>query len=213
VPTKSLPRPRRRRGVERECLLDLVEQVERVAALPVHLVDESQDRDVPQPADLEQLARARLDTLGGVDHHDGGVDRGQRPVGIFGKVLVAGRVEQVEDAAVIFERHHRGDDGNAALALDRHPVGTGRAALALGPNLTGELDRAAEQQQLLGQRGLARVRVGNDGEGAAALDLGRERRPGAHGTLGVQRLVHGGAGVADLADAINRGAAAALSGN
>ena len=31
----------------------------------------------------------------------------------------------------------------------------------------GELDRAAEQQQLLGERGLAGVGVGNDGEGAA----------------------------------------------
>jgi hypothetical protein len=31
----------------------------------------------------------------------------------------------------------------------------------------GQLDRAPEQQQLLGERGLARVRVGDDGEGAA----------------------------------------------
>ena len=35
----------------------------------------------------------------------------------------------------------------------------------------GDLDRAREQQQLLGQRGLTRVRVGNDGKRAAALDL------------------------------------------
>ena len=64
-------RPVHRRGVERQRLLDLVEQVERIAALAVHLVDEGDDRDVAQPADLEQLAGARLDALGGVDHHDG----------------------------------------------------------------------------------------------------------------------------------------------
>jgi hypothetical protein len=46
-----------------------------VAALAVHLVDEGDDRDVAQPADLEQLSRARLDAARGVDHHDGGVDR------------------------------------------------------------------------------------------------------------------------------------------
>ena len=46
----------------------------------------------------------------------------------------------------------------------------------------GELDGAAEQQQLLGERGLARVGVGDDGEGAALFDVaqefGREGRGG-----------------------------------
>jgi hypothetical protein len=90
-------RPGHGRRVERQRLLDLVEQLEGVAALAVHLVDEGDDRDVAQAADLEQLARARLDALGGVDHHDRGVDRGQRAVGVFREVLVARRVEQVED--------------------------------------------------------------------------------------------------------------------
>ena len=89
---------------------------------------------------------------------------------------MARRVEQVEHAAVVLERHHRGDDRDAALALDRHPVRAGRAAVALGLDLAGELDRAAEQQQLLGQRGLAGVGVGDDREGAAPLDLAGERR-------------------------------------
>jgi hypothetical protein len=35
----------------------------------------------------------------------------------------------------------------------------------------GDLDRAGEQQQLLGQRGLAGVGVADDGEGAAAAHL------------------------------------------
>jgi hypothetical protein len=67
-----------------------------IAALAVDLVDEGDDRHVAQAADLEQLARLRLDALGGVEHHDGRVDRGQGAVGVFREVLVAGRVEQVE---------------------------------------------------------------------------------------------------------------------
>jgi hypothetical protein len=39
-----------------------------------------------------------------------------------------------------------------------------------------ELDRSRVQQQFLGQRGLTGVWVGNDGEGAAALDFVLERR-------------------------------------
>ena len=97
-------RPVHRRGVERERLLDLVEQIERIAALAVELVDEGDDRDVAQPADLEQLAGARLDALGGVDHHHRRIDRGQRAVGVLGEVLVARRVEQVEDAGCRIRR-------------------------------------------------------------------------------------------------------------
>src|SRR5690606_36890131 len=65
-------------GIERERLLDLVEQRERFLALAVHFVDERDDRDIAKPADLEELARARLDAAGGVDHHDRGIDRGER---------------------------------------------------------------------------------------------------------------------------------------
>ncbi len=45
-------------------LLDLVQQVERVAALAVELVDEGDDRHVAQPADLEELTGLLLDALG-----------------------------------------------------------------------------------------------------------------------------------------------------
>ena len=169
-------RPVHRRGVERKRLLDLVEQIEGVAAFAIHLVDEGKDRDVAHPADFEQLAGARLDALCGIDHHDRGIDRGQRAIGVFREVLVARGVEQVEDMRAIFEGHHRGDDRNAALLLDRHPVGLRGLAIALGLDLTGKLDGAAEQQQLFGQRGFARVRMRDDGEGTPALDLGCERR-------------------------------------
>ena len=169
-------RPGHRRGIERQRLFDLVEQLERIAALAIHLVDEGDDRNVAQAADLEKLACARLDALGGVDHHDRRVDRRQRAIGVFGEVLVARRVEQIEDAAVVIEGHHRGDDRNAALALDRHPVRARRAAVTLGLDLPGEIDRAAEQQQLFGQRRFAGVGMGNDRERAPALDFGGKRR-------------------------------------
>ena len=168
-------RPCHRRSVEREGGGDLIQQFERIAGFAVHLVDEGDDGDVAQAADLEQLAGAFLDTLGGVDHHDGGIDRGERAVGVFREVLVAGRVEQVEDAAAVFEGHDGGDDRDAAFTLDGHPVGTGAAALALGADVAGKLDGTAGAKQVLGQGGLAGVGVGDDGEGAPAGDFGGER--------------------------------------
>src|ERR1700730_18008049 len=62
---KVAPHADRRGGrgdVERQRLLDLVQQVERVAGLAVELVCKSDDRHVAQPADLEELAGLLLDT-------------------------------------------------------------------------------------------------------------------------------------------------------
>ena len=164
-------RPTRRRHIQRQSLLDLVKQVERVTALAVELVDKGDDRHVAQPAHLEQLLGLLLDAARRVEHHDGAVDRGQRAIGVLAEILVAGRVEQIEDAAIMLEGHHRRADRDAALALDRHPVRAGAPALAAGLDLAGQLDRAAEQQQLFGQRRLAGIRVRDDRKGAPARDL------------------------------------------
>ena len=170
-------RPGLRRDVQSQRFLDLVEDFQRVPAFPVDLVDEGDDRNVAQAADFEQLARLGFYPLGGVDHHDGRVDGGQRAVGVFGKVLVARRVEQIVDDAVALERHHRRRDRDAAFLLDLHPVGTGAAALAAGAHLAGGADSAARQQKFFRQRRLTGIRVGDD----------RKRAPRQIG-----RAIHGG---------------------
>ena len=158
-------------GIEGEGLLDLVQQVERIAGFAVHLVNECHNRDIPKAADFEQLPRAGFNTLGGVNDHDGGVDGGQRPVGILRKVLVARRIEQVEDTIGIFEGHHRGDNRDAAGALDPHPVRPRLRSGLLRLDSAGELDCTAKQQELLRQGRLAGVRMRDDREGPAAGGL------------------------------------------
>jgi len=76
-----------------------------------------------------------------------------------------------------FERHHRGDDGDAALAFDLHPVGTGVAPLALGLDWPARL-MAPPNSRISRQRGLAGVRMRDDRKGAPARDLLGERRAG-----------------------------------
>ena len=138
--------PDLRRNIERQHLLDFIEQFETVAALAVHLVDEGDDRDVTQPAHLEQLAGLALDALGGVDHHDGRVHRSQRAVGVFAEVLVARRVQQVAGVTVIVKGHHRAGDGDAAVLFDLHPVGPGAALVATGSHRACKPDCAAGEQ-------------------------------------------------------------------
>ena len=122
-------------------------------------------------ANAEELARLRLNTLRRVDHHHRGVRRHQRAVGILREVLVSGRIENVDTKIVIFKLHHRRGDGNAALFFKRHPVGGGVVVACLTLNATRGLNRAAVQQQLLGQRGFARIGVRDDRKGTPPLDL------------------------------------------
>ena len=164
-------RPVDRRRVQRQFLLDFIKDFKRITRLAVHLVDEGDNRDIAHAADFEELQRARLDAFSAVDDHDGRIHRGERAVGIVGKILVAGRIEKVEDRVLIFERHHRGDHRNPAFTLNRHPVGTGVDPVLLGFDFAGKLDRAAKQQQLFRQCRLARIRMGDDGKGAAAGDF------------------------------------------
>ena len=84
---------------------------------------------------------------------------------------MAGRIEQVEHFAIEIKGHDGGCDGNAPLLLDLHPVRARAAAIALGLDHSGQLNRAPEQEQLFGQRGFTGIGVGDDGEGAAFLDF------------------------------------------
>ncbi len=58
-----------------------VEDVEGIATFAVELIDEGDDPDVAQAADLEQLAGLILDAARRVDHHHRRVHGRQRPVG------------------------------------------------------------------------------------------------------------------------------------
>src|SRR6516162_4942513 len=62
-PRTHADRPGDRGRIERQRLPDLAQQVERVAALTVELVDEGGDRYIAQPANLEELGGLLLDTL------------------------------------------------------------------------------------------------------------------------------------------------------
>ena len=157
-------------GVDPQLPLDLLAQVQRIPRLAVHLVDEGENGNVAQGADLKELARLRLDALGAVDDHHGAVRRHQRAVGILGKVLVARGVEDVDAVAAVLELHDRRGDGDAALLFDLHPVGGGGpGALALDLARLG--DGPAVEQEFFGQRGFTGVRVRDDRKGPAAGNL------------------------------------------
>ena len=111
-----------------------------------------------------KLARLGLDAFARVDDHDGGVHGGEHAVGVLGEILVARGVEEVDAVARVIELQHSRGYADAALFFEFHPVARRRALFAAGRDAPGELHRAAVKQEFLGERGLARVRVADDGE-------------------------------------------------
>jgi hypothetical protein len=166
--TGDADRPGHRHRLDVEPCLDLVEELQPVAPRPVPLVEEREQGHVARPAHLEQLERLRLDALGGIQHHDGGVDGRKHAIRVLGEVAVTRSVEQVQHVAAVGELQDGRRDGDATPLLELHPVGPGAAPLTPGPDLTGLLNRPAVEEELLGERGLARVGVADDGERAAA---------------------------------------------
>jgi hypothetical protein len=167
--------PGHRRALDLQHRFQLIQQFQRIARFAVHLVHEGDDGRIAHAADVEQLDGLLFHALGRVDHHQRRVDRGQHAVGIFREVLVARGVEQVHHVVAVFELHHRAGYRDAALLFDLHPVRSRMAAALACLDGARQLDCAREQQQLFSQRGLARVRVGDDAEGAAALHFARDQ--------------------------------------
>ena len=163
--------PVHRVGADAQLLFDLLHQVKGVPGLPVHLVDKGEDGDVPHDADLEQLPGLGLHPLGGVDDHDGGIRRHQGAVGVLREILVAGGVQNIDAKAVVAELHGGGGHRDAPLLFDLHPVGDGVAGGLFALHRPGHGDGPAIEEEFLGEGGLARVGVGNDGEGPSPLYL------------------------------------------
>ncbi len=164
-------RPGERHHGHAQFSLDLVHQVQRGLHLAVHLVDESQDGRVARAANLQQTPGLGLHAIARIDHHQGRVHGRQHAVGVFREVLVTGCVQQVDHAVAVFHLHHRRGHRNATLLLDFHPVRGRMARRFAGLYAAGDVDCAREQQELFRERGLTRVGVGNDGEGAPAAHL------------------------------------------
>ena len=83
-------------------------------------------------------------------------------------------------------------------------VGTGVATFALGLNLSCQIDRAAEQQELFGQCGLAGVRMGDDGKGTPARHFARKRR--GRRRIGIEsKIGHGAKRLAGKGGQIKKG--------
>ena len=130
----------------------------RVGAGAVDLVDDDHDAQAAVDGVAQDEARLGHGALEGVDEQQRAVGHAQHALDLAAEVGVARRVDDVDLHALVLDGDVLGEDGDAALAL--LVVGVEHALLDLLVGTEGV--RGA--QQLVDQRGLAVVDVGDDGD-------------------------------------------------
>ena len=154
-----------------QLLLDLVQQVERIHTVTIHLIDENDHRRLAHTADLHQLTGLCLHTFGNVDHDNDAIHRRQGAEGILREVLVTRCIQDVNLMIRVIKRHHRSSDGDTTLFLNLHPVGCGGFLDLVRLHRACHVDRATKQQELLGQRCFTRIRVTDNCECSSSTNL------------------------------------------
>ena len=157
---------------------DLVRPLLGLGAGQIDLVEHRDDLKVVLEGKQRVGESLRLHSLGGVDHQDRALAGGQAARDLVGEVHVARSVDEVElvllaVVRLVVDPHGLGLDGDAALALQVHAVEHLLAHLPLG-------DRVGDLKDAVGQRRLAVVDVGDDGEIADMLEARHRPRILAH---------------------------------
>ena len=165
-----------RRDAGPELLVELIERARERRALTVELVHEERPREPELFGHPPDDLGLHLDALDRGHHEDREVGGAERGGDVADEVGVSGGVEHVDLDALVLEgrdAERRGDPAPGFLGVE---VGDGVAVLH--PALTG--DRPGDEEQRLGERGLARPAVAHEGDVAKLVRrvrLGRHRHP------------------------------------
>ncbi|MDT4835888.1 hypothetical protein FQZ97_695670 [compost metagenome] len=164
----------RNRGVT-QTVLDLTDYAQEVGTGTVHLVDVDDARHAVLVGLTPYGLGLRLNAGSTAEHDDSTVEHAQRALYFDGEVNVAGGVDDVYTIVVILTtgtfpegRYSSGGNGDTALLLLHHPVGSGGAIV----HLTHFVAETCVEQDPLRSGGLTGVYVGADTDVTVAVDRG-----------------------------------------
>ena len=144
-------------GVAAELRAKLLDDLVRIAADAVHLVDEGEPRDVIPPHLPVDGQGLGLHAADGAEDEDRPVQHAQAPLDLDGEIDVAGGVDEVDPGVAPLDGGRGAGDGDAALLFEFHVVHGGAGAVAM--HFLHAVDSTGIVQDPLAERGLARVDV------------------------------------------------------
>ena len=169
-------RPGNRRAADFQLIFDFIQQFHRIADITVEFVHKGENRRIAQTGNFHQLTGTIFDAFRRIDNHQTAVNRRQGTVSIFGEVFVPRGIQQVNQAVMVRELHHRGGNRDPTLLFHFHPVGFSMLAGTTALHGTCGLNRLSEQQHFFSDGGLTGIRVRNNGKSAAFSHLLQIRR-------------------------------------
>ncbi len=172
-------------GVDTDDRLDFGFRAIDIGGRQIDLVEHRHDFQALLHCGVAIGDRLRFHALGRVDDQQRALARGERAADFVAEVHVAGGIDEIElvDLPVfrlVRQRNGLGFDGNAALALDRIRVEHLRLHLT-------RLQTAAQLNDAVGERGLAVIDVGDDGEVADVPHGIGHKRSAAVAVVGLSR--------------------------
>ena len=122
----------------------------------IGFVEEENDGDVPLLQETPEGSGVGLDTVGGADDQDGGIEHIQGALGFAGKIRVAGGVHEGQVRAVPGEAGFFGKDGDAPVLF--HRVCIEKSVAVIHATLAAQ--GSGKEKHGLGKGGFARVHMG-----------------------------------------------------
>ena len=159
---------------------DHVDAAEEIDADTVHLVDETDARDIVSVGLAPDRFRLGFDAGDAVEHRHRAVKHPERALHLDGEVDMARRVDDVDAVALPETGGGGGGNGDPALLLLLHPVHGGGAVMDLA-DLVGP---AGVIEDALRRGGLTGIDVGHDADIAVVAEWGGASHSG--GALGGQ---------------------------
>ncbi len=167
-----------------EKLENHVQHLVRAGVLAVDLVDDDDRLGAVFERLLEDELRLRLRAVVGIDHQQHAVDHLHDALDLAAEIGMAGGIDDVDVVILPLEGGVLGADGDALLALEVHGVHDALLDLLIGP------EGARLAQELIDERGLAVIDVGDDGDVANMFHFEKGREYGGcagNPSMGVRR--------------------------
>ena len=158
IPSAS-DRPVHGIGADSEFLLQFFDQIKRTSRFAVQFIDESEDRNMPHCTDPKEFPRLRFNSFCGIYDHHSRICRHEGTIGILRKILMPGRVQDIDAVSFVFKLHHGRSNGDPALLFQLHPVGNRMPGGRFSFYSTCKLNRSAVQKQFFRQGGFACIRM------------------------------------------------------
>ena len=142
----TFDRPGQRTYMNGKLFLQLIQQIERIFGLTVHLIDEYNDRRITHTAHFHQLTRLCFHTFGTIYNDDNAIYSSQRTICVFSEILMTGSIEDINLILFIVELHHRGGYRDTTLLLYIHPVRCSGFLYLIALYSTCHLDLSTKKQ-------------------------------------------------------------------